>query len=544
MEVNTTSASSERRHAPSLWIAPAILLLSASALAQAPLPSTVSGTVYLDANANGVRESGETGLPGVRITDGVGFAATGPDGSYSLAVSPDRELPVPGTQPIAVCWPQGTWPTSKRWLLIKEITNPAQADFGLRADPGQKLPFTYLHVTDSHDWRASVYSNQYLTFNTDLKEAKFVVHTGDMGSGGTDPADLLRRGGLLNEWAGLNSMPTFTAVGNHDTDCGTIPEGSEVHYKGGFTACIGPLRWSFNYAGIHFAFVDIIDSNKELSDWAMAWLEKDFASLKPGSRIILSYHYPNLDGDESWAQFLRKHKVEMVHAGHNHSYVRWPDWGAPMVTAFARSAGNAIVSVVDGTGVHIALYCSGCSRGTRDFRHSRRCPTTFDAGALEGAIRGLYGRVHAQTNVSLSGAGAPVAVSTDAVYVKASIDPGTSQAVGLRFGEDSAPHEVSYGDSHLVVDGVAFPVPIPLQEKLVRLVVFAHKDIVTVWANGCFLYENRTQFQRAVNVTPFAAGGAATLASFVVHEVKPDPANRSGGYASSDGNSGLMRNPE
>lgn len=97
-------------------------------------PDAVAGTAYMDANANGVRDAGEKGIPGVRVTDGVGFAATGSDGGYSLKLSPDRELPVPGTQAVAICWPEGTWPTSRRWFRLKDM-----------ADAGQKVPFPMPH---------------------------------------------------------------------------------------------------------------------------------------------------------------------------------------------------------------------------------------------------------------------------------------------------------------------------------------------------------------------------------------------------------------
>lgn len=532
-----------RRDHRSGWTFLLTLLMPLCAWADALVPTAISGTVYLDANANGVRDAGEKGIADVRVTDGVGFATTGAGGSYSLKLSGDRELAVPGTQAVAVCWPEKTWPTSKRWFRLKDLADPAKVDFGLRADPDQKLPFTYLHVTDSHDWRASPYRDQHLTFNTDQKKARFVIHTGDMGLGGSDPQGLRHRGAELNEWAGKNAMPTFAAVGNHDTDS-QMPEGSDEAYKGGFTACIGPLRWSFDCAGIHFVFVDIIDNRKERSDWVLAWLEKDFAAMKSGSRIVLACHYPNLDGDGSWQAFLRRHKVELVHAGHNHSYVRWPDWAAPMVTAFARSAGTALICVADARGVHIGLYCSGCSRGTRTFTHSRRCPTVFRAGVLEGAIRHLYGEVRQVSDLRLAAAGQAIPVGTDAVYVQADIDLGSSKVAGLRFGEASSPHEIAYADGHLVVDGVAFPVPIPPRDKVLKLAFFAHKDVLTVWANDCFFHETRTKFQRAVQVVPFAAGGQAVMAPLVVREVKPDPANRANRYPSGDGNSGLMRNPD
>jgi len=44
-------------------------------------PASVAGQVFLDASANGKLDPGEKGIPGVRVTDGVGFVTTDADGA-------------------------------------------------------------------------------------------------------------------------------------------------------------------------------------------------------------------------------------------------------------------------------------------------------------------------------------------------------------------------------------------------------------------------------------------------------------------------------
>ncbi|MHC4200051.1 MAG: peptidase associated/transthyretin-like domain-containing protein, partial [Planctomycetota bacterium] len=56
------------------------------------MPRTVSGVVYLDRNGNRRCDEGE-GLEGARVTDGVGFERTGPDGRYTITIEPDPLVP-------------------------------------------------------------------------------------------------------------------------------------------------------------------------------------------------------------------------------------------------------------------------------------------------------------------------------------------------------------------------------------------------------------------------------------------------------------------
>ena len=68
---------------------PVVLAVLASAGMAAAASETVGGKVFADANGNGVMDPGEKGLAGVRVTDGLSFATTGADGSYSIAVGAD-----------------------------------------------------------------------------------------------------------------------------------------------------------------------------------------------------------------------------------------------------------------------------------------------------------------------------------------------------------------------------------------------------------------------------------------------------------------------
>ena len=97
----------------------AAMAMGAPAATVADTPTTVSGKVFLDANANGRLDDGEKPIAGVKITEGVSIVMTGDDGSYTIHIKPDHMLKVPDTQVIALCWPTGKWPTTKHWRRWK-----------------------------------------------------------------------------------------------------------------------------------------------------------------------------------------------------------------------------------------------------------------------------------------------------------------------------------------------------------------------------------------------------------------------------------------
>ncbi len=101
-----------------------------------PGPGTISGRVFLDANANGAQDGGEAGIAGVtvyldangngRLDLGEATATTGQDGSYTLANLPARTYAVRVNAPLTV----PTVPTSGiTTVTLKGGTE--RADFGL-----------------------------------------------------------------------------------------------------------------------------------------------------------------------------------------------------------------------------------------------------------------------------------------------------------------------------------------------------------------------------------------------------------------------------
>lgn len=70
-----------------------VLLLACLAVpAHALPPPCSSGVVFEDRNGNGVRDAGEPGIPGIKVSDGVQLVTTGADGGYDVPYEDGRTL--------------------------------------------------------------------------------------------------------------------------------------------------------------------------------------------------------------------------------------------------------------------------------------------------------------------------------------------------------------------------------------------------------------------------------------------------------------------
>ncbi len=302
------------------------VLMSGSALA-----ATVSGLVFLDANRNGKLDRGESGLVGVPVPDGMKFVLTSADGSYKITLTDDPALSAGGTPTVSIGAPSGKCATTP-WFRRVSKTEPDQtADFGLRVAK-QSLPFVFIHGTDPHVPRAG--KDKFINFRKDIEKmggkVKFCFLTGDL----VDLADSHSLGQCKSEYDFFGEqtrdfpVPLFCTPGNHDiagvraSKAADWDKKNPLYGYGFYTKYVGPLRWSFDYAGIHFVGVDYQRLVKGkwrngVSETAAGWLEDDLKLVKPGTRILLFVHFP--EGDRSFSAVVRRYKVEQIFTGHHHT---------------------------------------------------------------------------------------------------------------------------------------------------------------------------------------------------------------------------------
>src|SRR5690349_6358199 len=115
-------------------------MVLAAALAGAPLAAQgITGTVFLDANGNGRRDSGERGVAGVAVSDQDGVAVTDANGVYRLNGS--------ATGIVFVSVPSGHRAVGAFWKTTQLASR--EGDFALAATPLLRT-FRFVHASDTH----------------------------------------------------------------------------------------------------------------------------------------------------------------------------------------------------------------------------------------------------------------------------------------------------------------------------------------------------------------------------------------------------------
>ena len=293
--------------------------------------ASVSGVVFLDANANGRRDAGERGMPGVRTSDGELVQRTDADGRYSLALVVDWHRFV-----MAVA-PSGYRPTTP-WavrLAAGDTSTRYQVDFGLAPDaasaPGQEVAF--LATADSQFVKreeAALLREEFAQITDLACGPRFFVIAGDLTMTGTyEQFDHYL-------WAQEPfTIPVYNVFGGHDGNYGR----SVAHFE----EKIGPCWFAWECGGCHF--VAFVAERHYLTPAAVErqkrWLDNYMSDLPDGSRVITVAHYPLSDDDaKRWGA---KHRLVAHIYGHWHEVglyrtrgidlllqgpIRGKDWGA------------------------------------------------------------------------------------------------------------------------------------------------------------------------------------------------------------------------
>lgn len=310
-------------------------------LCSATLAGTVTGHVFLDGNKDGQWQAGEDPLPGVLVSDGLAFAATGADGAYQLT-TPD------GDQVVFLDNPTGTWPTRGFYRNVK--VGPAVADFPLSRQE-QKLPFTFVQGTDLHI-RPDIAPQmaQYVKAINSLPiTPAFVVHTGDLvvDTNGQTVEGARKLFSTYQEMVKPLQAPLFNLPGNHE-HVGVFrkdaPQDAPGYGKGLYREVFGPMYYAFTYAGVHFIALDGTDlPNGKLQyaipqvclDWLRGYLER----VDQAAPLILLVHEPIApSGEKARVEpLLAGHKVLLTLSGHWHSIGYYTLGGGPEIVSGATS---------------------------------------------------------------------------------------------------------------------------------------------------------------------------------------------------------------
>ena len=279
-------------------------------------PAGIAGTVFEDANSNGIQDDGEQGVKGVMVSNGVYCRPTNKVGEYNL--------PAEGSL-VFITTPRDYTPTGQWYASIPS----GELSFGLRYTPEKdSSDFTFVQMTDIHLAQEEAAAFSGLTAELNELAPAFVVATGDLIDEGNTA-----KVATAEEWFDVYenvtstlSMPLYNAVGNHDVvgiHRQDVPATDPGYGEGIFVSRFGPTYYSFDRGQYHLIVLDpndLVDGKQvyQISDSQIQWLKDDLKRRK-GAPLLIFFHEPT----SSWRNrsevlgILKGHSAKLF-CGHLH----------------------------------------------------------------------------------------------------------------------------------------------------------------------------------------------------------------------------------
>ncbi len=310
---------------------------------------TAKGSVFLDSNKNGIYDTNEKGIEGVKISNSRDVVKTDGEGRYTIKLPPNttlflskpagyttplNEVQLPqfyyhfypdGTPDVAVWkWPviapTGPLPKSIDFPLIDENMTDKFKAMGF-ADPqtsnDEELDMLRKDVLDD------LFGNPY--------QAKFGLVAGDVVN---DNLALYDRHNKLMSQIGI---PIWNVPGNHDlnTESPNYLFASQT-YKSVF----GPDYYSFEYGAAHFLALNNVGFRGKgkgytgkIDEKQLEWIENDLRDVPDDKLIVIITHIPlltyadnrtfppgtNTSNFEQLLKILQRFKYIYAMAGHDTS---------------------------------------------------------------------------------------------------------------------------------------------------------------------------------------------------------------------------------
>ena len=299
-------------------------------------PENTTGTVFHDRNRNGVRDRGEPGISGVRVSNGQDIVLTDTYGRYQLDIQKDTSVFVIKPRNWMTLLNEMNLPRffyvhrpdgSPEGLKYPDVTptpgNPVSIDFALYRRPEPKR-FDVVVFGDTQTSRSEEIN--YLSHDAIEEvagfDAAFGISLGDIV--GNNIGDFQK----VNEAIALIGLPWYNVPGNHDMN---FYSHTDEYSLETYNRIYGPPYYSFDYGPIHFLMLDSIIAYKGeketlvyhegLDAKQLEFIRNDLALLDKDQLVVLSMHGPENQFKQNRRELfeiLEKHPRTLSVAGHDH----------------------------------------------------------------------------------------------------------------------------------------------------------------------------------------------------------------------------------
>lgn len=317
----------------------ALLLVAADILHAVALPAHAAvarGTVFEDRNGNGVRDRGERGMPGVRVSNQREIVRTDREGRWELPVDDDtvffvikprgylppldpHRLPrfhyihKPAGSPSHLKYP-GVAPTGPL---------PASIDFPLRRQrEPRRFRAVFMGDTQPRDVREVGYFRDSVVPELVGTDAAFGVTLGDV------VFDDLAVFEPHNAAVALIGIPWWNVIGNHDHNY-DVPNDRDADET--FTRIYGPNYYSFDYGPVHFIALDDVEwggakpqgtgtYTAGLDARQLEFVRNDLALVPDSQLVVVMMHIPltSIGNRGELYRILEKRRYALSISGHTH----------------------------------------------------------------------------------------------------------------------------------------------------------------------------------------------------------------------------------
>jgi Icc-related predicted phosphoesterase len=255
--------------------------------------SDVSGVAFIDANGNGVRDSGERSLGNVVVSNQDAVVATDASGVY--------HLPRGANGVLFVSVPDGYRTVGAFWRRVDDMT--ATVDFPL-SPIARSTEFTFIHASDTHIAPAVMARTQRFRALADSLNPAFVIITGDLVKDALRVGETEATGyyDLFRREEALFKSPVWTVPGNHENfgierGKSNVSTAHPLYGRKMYYHYQGPDYYSFNFGGVHFVGLNTVDIDDQsyyghVDSLQLAWLERDLAMVPPAMPVVTFNHIP------------------------------------------------------------------------------------------------------------------------------------------------------------------------------------------------------------------------------------------------------------